>query len=84
MTSGVLTGVSQGKFGMPAWNYLNGYFVKGRLAGVAPGQGWGWDSPTGLSTGADATRQIQMAVNIIVYALTQEGSMTQRLMQMVN
>jgi hypothetical protein len=25
-----------------------------------------------------------MAVNIIVYALTQEGSMTQRLMQMVN
>jgi len=25
-----------------------------------------------------------MAVNIIIYALTQEGSMTQRLMQMVN
>jgi len=25
-----------------------------------------------------------MAINVIVYALTQEGSMTQRLMQMVN
>ncbi|MBM3278077.1 MAG: hypothetical protein FJY95_08340 [Candidatus Handelsmanbacteria bacterium] len=46
--------------------------------------GWRWDNPTGLSTAADATRQIQMAVNIIIYALTQEGSMTQRLMQMVN
>ncbi len=84
MTSGVLTGSSQGKFGMTSWNYLIGYFVKGRLAAVAPGQGWGWDDPTGLTTAADATRQIQMAVNIIIYALTQEGSMTQRLMQMVN
>ncbi len=84
MTSGVLTGSSQGKFGMTSWNALTGYFVKGRLAGVAPNMGWGWDNPTGLSSAADATRQIQMAVNIIIYALTQEGSMTQRLMQMVN
>ena len=84
MTSGVISGVSQGKFGMPSWNYLIGYFVKGRLAAVSPGQGWGWDDPTGLGNAADATRQIQMAVNIIIYALTQEGSMTQRLMQMVN
>ena len=83
MTSGVLSGSSQGKFGMPSWNYLIGYFVKGRLAAVAPGQGWGWDDPTGLGNAADATRQIQMAVNIIIYALTQEGSMTHRLMQMV-
>ncbi|MSR83801.1 MAG: DUF4159 domain-containing protein [Candidatus Latescibacteria bacterium] len=84
MTSGVLTGSAQGKFGMTSWNYLIGYFVKGRLAAVAPGQGWGWDSATALAEAADATRQIQMAVNIIIYALTQEGSMTQRLMQMVN
>ena len=34
--------------------------------------------------GSDSTRTLQLAVNIIVYALTQEGSMTQRLMQMVN
>lgn len=84
MTSGVLTGSAQGKFGMTSWNYLTGYFVKGRLVAVSPGQGWGWDDPTGLTTAADATRQIQMAVNVIIYALTQEGSMTQRLMQMVN
>jgi len=25
-----------------------------------------------------------MTINIVIYALTQEGSMTQRLMQMVN
>jgi hypothetical protein len=73
--------LAQGKFGVLAWNYLQGYFVKGRLAAVAPGQGWGWDNHT---YGADSTRQWQLTVNIIIYALTQEGSMTQRLMQMVN
>ena len=34
--------------------------------------------------GGDSTRQLQLAVNIIIFALTQEGSITQRLMQMVN
>ena len=29
-------------------------------------------------------RPVQLAVNIIIYALTQKGSITQRLMQMVN
>ena len=33
--------------------------------------------------GKDTTRYLQLAVNTVVYALTQEGSMTQRLMQMV-
>ena len=33
--------------------------------------------------GRDTTRYMQLAVNTVVYALTQEGSMTQRLMQMV-
>ncbi len=51
--------------------YLIGYFVKGRLAGV---------SFFGLAN----TRNMQMTINLVVYALTQEGSMTQRLMQMVN
>ena len=30
------------------------------------------------------TRGQQLVCNVIIYALTQEGSMTQRLMQMVN
>ena len=30
------------------------------------------------------TRPVPLAVNIIIYALTQKGSITQRLMQMVN
>jgi hypothetical protein len=82
MTSGYPPSMGQGKFGVVAWNYLNGYFVKGRLAGVSPGMGgWGWMNELYLG---DSTRQLQMAVNIIIYALTQEGSMTQRLMQMVN
>ena len=47
-----------------------------------PGEGgWGWANDR---RGGDSTRQLQLAVNIIIYALTQEGSLTQRLMQMVN
>ena len=60
---------------------LTGYFLKGRLVGLSPKQGWGWEN---FHYPAENTRQLQMAVNIIIYALTQEGSMTQRLMQMVN
>ena len=46
---------------------------------MAAGSGWQNDV-----RGGDSTRQLQLAVNIIIYALTQEGSITQRLMQMVN
>ena len=74
--------LSQGKSGVRPWNYLRGHFIKGRLAGVSPGDGgWGWANDI---RGGDSTRQLQLAVNIIIYALTQEGSLTQRLMQMVN
>lgn len=75
--------LGQGKSGVRTWNYLRGYYIKGRLASVTPGDtgGWGWEND---SRGGDSTRQLQMAVNIIIYALTQEGSITQRLMQMVN
>ena len=31
-----------------------------------------------------ATRILQFAINTVIYALTQEGSMTQRLMQIVH
>ena len=74
--------LAQGKSGVRPWNYLNGHYIKGRLTGITPGDGgWGWMNDT---FGGDSTRQLQLAVNIIIYALTQEGSITQRLMQMVN
>ncbi|MCC7261037.1 MAG: DUF4159 domain-containing protein [Candidatus Latescibacteria bacterium] len=60
---------------------LIGYYLKGRLVGLQPTLGWGWEN---FHYPAENTRQLQMAVNVIIYALTQEGSMTQRLMQMVN
>ena len=79
--------------GVPSGNYpgrnakwdgpyaLLGYFIKGRLINVYAPQGMGWDN---YRHHGETTRQMQMAVNIVIYALTQEGSMTQRLMQMVN
>ena len=76
------SGSGQGKAGIIPWNYLNGHFVKGRMVGVTPGNGgWGW---TNRNNHNSLNRQLQLAVNIVVYALTQEGSITQRLMQMVN
>ena len=61
---------------------MRGHYIKGRLASITPGDGgWGWENDV---RGGDSTRQLQMAVNVIIYALTQEGSITQRLMQMVN
>ena len=82
MPFGYSPSLGQGKAGVRPWNYLRGYYIKGRLASVTPGDGgWGWEND---GRGGDSTRQLQLAVNIIIYALTQEGSITQRLMQMVN
>ena len=82
MPFGYSPSLSQGKSGVRPWNYLTGHFVKGRMAGITPGDGgWGWQND---DRGGNSTRQLQLAVNIIIYALTQEGSITQRLMQMVN
>lgn len=62
-----------GTGGMVDWrDIVNGYFVRGRMVGI-DNIGWG-SNP----------RYNQMAVNVIIYALTQEGSITQRLMQRVN
>ena len=56
--------------------------VVARLEEVIPGDGgWGWQNDI---YGGDSTRPLQLAVNIIILALTQKGSITQRLMQMVN
>ena len=82
MPFGYSPSLGQGKAGVKTWNYLRGYYIQGRLASVMPGDGgWGWEND---QRGGDSTRQLQLAVNIIIYALTQEGSITQRLMQMVN
>jgi hypothetical protein len=82
MPFGYPPSMGQGKLGIRPWNYLRGHYIKGRLASVTPGDGgWGWENEV---MGGDSTRQLQLAVNIIIYALTQEGSITQRLMQMVN
>tara|TARA_A100001037_G_scaffold175258_1_gene157122 strand:- start:750 stop:1931 length:1182 start_codon:yes stop_codon:yes gene_type:complete len=64
-----------------AWQYTTGHYIKGRLVGINFSLGLDF---TGSVNGQDKLRQMQMAINVIVYALTQEGSMTQRLMQMVN
>ena len=81
--SGISSGmIGSGKAGLKAWNATTGYFVKGRLVGIY----FPWH--TGLFNSnifqADVIRSWQLVVNVIVYVLTQEGSMTQRLMQMVN
>ena len=62
-------GTASGKAGTISWATTTGYFIKGRLAGITFSRA-GWTD--------------YLIVNIIVYALTQEGSMTQRLMHMVN
>ena len=72
---GATVGAStQSKNYRSGWRGLDvtGYFVLGRLAGIG-----------GIPINSQ-TRTLQMDINVIVYALTQEGSMTQRLMQMVN
>ena len=48
------------------------YYIRDRLVGI---QSVNWSRNP---------RHNQLAIHIIVYALTQEGSITQRLMQMVN
>jgi hypothetical protein len=82
---GALSGLNENslgsqKEGVYTWFSMTGFFIRGRLAGITTSHGWGWENAT---YNTDSTRQMQMAVNIVVLALTQEGSITQRLMQMV-
>ena len=51
---------------------MRSYYIRDRLVGI---QSVNWSRNP---------RHNQLAIHIIVYALTQEGSITQRLMQMVN
>ncbi len=79
-------GVAQGatRFNDPYyWNAVKGLYVKGRLVAV-PRANSGIGGYLGYASGRDATRILQFAINTVIYALTQEGSMTQRLMQIVH
>jgi len=63
--------------------YLEGLEVDSRLVSVLSKKGyyttWCGDWPT-----VDVTRQLQFGVNLIVFALTQEGSITNRMMDSVS
>jgi len=74
-------GIPPFKKEVPVATYLDGLWIGERLAaiqGINPGM-FGY----GVRSGGDTTRHLQLGVNILVYALTQEGSITQRLMQIV-
>lgn len=45
---------------------LHGWYLKGRLVAVQPSLGWGWEN---FRYQSEITRQLQMAVNVIIYAL---------------
>ena len=62
---------------------MQGLFVKGRLVTV-PRANSGIGGYLGFASGRDSTRILQFAINTVIYALTQEGAMTQRLMQIVH
>jgi len=74
-------GHTQHKQAVAVATYLNGLWIGDRLAAI---DGIGL-SMFGYSVrlGVDTTRALHLGVNIMVFALTQEGSITQRLMQMV-
>ena len=64
----------------PTRNDLSATWIGDRMVAFTISPFWISRAPL---HGRDSTRYMQLAVNTVVYALTQEGSMTQRLMQMV-
>ena len=78
---GVPTTSGNTKQQSPAATYMRGLWIGDRLAAV---EGLSlFLLGHGTRIGHDTTRFQQLAVNVMVYALTQEGSITQRLMEMV-
>ena len=79
----------------PGWKqdrYLKGLVVDTRLAALYSSRGYGnvwgdWGRTLGSGYAAyknlDPTRHIQFGVNTIIFALTQEGSITKRVMDTV-
>ena len=74
-------GGTSAKSSMPTSSFLEGLWIGDRLVAL---QGLNIVIlAQGHREGVETTRRLQLAVNILVYALTQEGSVTHRLMQMV-
>jgi len=81
---------SSGTNGNSRPDYMAGIYVDGRLAGVITynGLGWRWGdfgfAASSIFAEQDATRYFQFGVNLIVFALTQKGSITNRLMDTIS
>ena len=54
--------------------YLEGYYIEGRLAAIYCDKGYGvlWNQNSGNEP------QLKMGINIVIYALTQPGSIYQK------
>ena len=66
------------------YDYLEGVTIERRLVAIVSVKdlegAWDWWPER---AGIDNTRQLQFLVNLIVFALTQEGSITNRVMDTV-
>ena len=65
--------------GMDLIDHIDGLTVDGRLVGILSEKGyyiWSWTEP-------DPRRLLQFGINTIIFALTQEGSITHRLMDSI-
>ena len=71
------------------FDYLEGITIGGRLWAIMSNKGWGnaWGDWGGYSGHGydwlDPTRALQFGINTIIFALTQEGSTTHRLMDSI-
>ena len=66
-------------------DYLTGVIIDGRLLGIMTKRNYSapWDHWL-THYNMDNTRQLQFGVNIIIFALTQEGSITNQVMDSVS
>jgi len=71
-------------------DYLEGIYIENRMVAIAsqkwwanPWGDWGPDGAHGGYSKLDPTRQLQFGVNLVIFALTQEGSITHQVMQYV-
>jgi hypothetical protein len=67
---------------VPAVDYLDGITLEGRLLGVCTSKNyWAmWSDVPRVNAGMDNARALEFGVNVIVFALTQEGSITHQVM----
>ena len=83
-------GGGQWQRGEAPYDYLEGITIDERLLILYSMKGlatcwseWGYGHHYAMKKQLDPTRQLQFGVNIVVFALTQEGSITNRVMDIV-